>query len=394
MHARREFFNDSRLDPLRANFYSLATMISRFSLPLCVLLLLVLAGPLAAEPLGLAPQEGLLLLRSGGVLRGQITRAGDHYYVAFPDAEIRVKAADVELHCRDLDEAYQLKSSVLKPGQADQRLQLAQWCLRQGLLGYAARELMHARAEDPRNPRLELVERRLRTAANPSNFELTSPTEPALRASGEQLDQWASGLPPGAVATFTNVVQPLLLNGCATGGCHGPAAENQLRMERTAGGRPLTRSITHRNLQAVLACIDEKDAAASALLTKPLAPHGGASRAIFAAHDLEQYQQLVAWVQAISRQPPVQAASVDRTAGPLLQALHATRMPQQAHPVSTESAQPEVDPAAATAPLDAEPTNPQVEEPARLIQRGVPPAKPLVTDPFDPAIFNRQFSGR
>jgi len=363
--------------------------------PLSVMLLFLLAiAEARAEPLSLAPQEGILILRTGSVLRGTITRSGDRYYVALPDAEIRIRVADVELFCTSLDDAYRMKSDVIKPGEVDQRLELSEWCIRYNLLGYAARELATARSEDPRHPRLELVERRLRIAADPSTLPPASQEPGRFRSSGEELNQWVRGLPPGAVETFTNHVQPLLLNRCATGGCHGAAATNQLRLERTAGGRPISRSITYRNLEAVLQCINRDDAAASPLLKLPLESHGGTSGAIFQSHDLQQYQLLAIWVQAISRAKQAPSpATVEHTAAPLLQQMSPTDLPPNARPSqSSEGETPSGTSSAEPFPEIASDANKAYAEPR--VQRGAPIAEPLAKDPFDPAIFNQQFSSR
>jgi hypothetical protein len=358
--------------------------------PPCVLLLLaVLTAGLRAEPLQLAPREGVLLLRTGSVVRGKISRVGDRYYVALPHAELRIKVSEVELFCSNLDEAYRLKSSVIKPGQADARLELAEWCIRNNLLGYAAREILQARRDNPRHPRLELVERRLELATNPPDFSFTATAdnESQLRPSGEELAQWARGLPSGTVEDFTNTVQPLLLNRCATGGCHGPAAENRFRLERVSGGRPLARSVTYRNLKAVLECVDRRNPAASLLLTRPLAPHGKAAKAVFTGRDLQQYQQLVKWVHEMSQvQQTPQPPNVERTAAPLLQTMNPARLSPR-----TETADSQ---APAGAALPAIQLDKPAEEivPEHKIQYGAPPAEPKAKDPFDPALFNRRFA--
>lgn len=368
--------------------------------PPCVLLLFFgLATGLRAEPLQLAPREGVLVLRTGNVVRGKISRAGDRYYVALPHAELRIKAADVELFCRNLDEAYRLKSSVIKPDQVDARLELAEWCLRHNLLGYAAREVLQARREAPRHPRLELVQRRLELAANPPEISVTVGDEGQSRPSGEQLAQWTRGLPSGTVESFTNMVQPLLLNRCATGGCHGPAAKNRLRLERISGGRPPTRSITCRNLKAVLECVDRKNPAASLLLTRPLAPHGEAAEAIFTGRDLQQYQQLVKWVHEMSHPPKTpRPPNVARTSAPLLQRMNPSRLPRQTRMSGEALPFPEIPTSTSpkSLPATALPEI-QLDEPAEIvpehkIQYGAPPAEPKAKDPFDPALFNRRFA--
>src|SRR5687768_15620056 len=83
----------------------------------------------AAEP-SFAPQAGLLLLRNGHVLQGEITQAGDYYIVMLGQAsEIRLPAKDVEAQVATLAEAYELKRHGLFGRGAQPHLDLADWCL-------------------------------------------------------------------------------------------------------------------------------------------------------------------------------------------------------------------------------------------------------------------------
>ena len=63
-------------------------------------------------------------------------------------------------------------------------------------------------------------------------------------------------LPPGVVETFTQSVQPVLMNHCATGGCHAPQSETGLRLFRVPTGKQASRRITQRNLYSVLPFVD------------------------------------------------------------------------------------------------------------------------------------------
>jgi len=80
-------------------------------------IVLALGGIARAEPpLNLEPQQGVLLLTNGQVLRGKVTQAGDYYYVALEHGEIRVRAGDVELFCHDLDEGYRRRCEAIQGG--------------------------------------------------------------------------------------------------------------------------------------------------------------------------------------------------------------------------------------------------------------------------------------
>lgn len=351
------------------------------------------------EPLQLAPQDGVLFLREGGMIQGKISRVGDRYYVALEGGEIRVRSAEVEMCCRDLDDAYQRKSNAPGQARAADRLDLAEWCIRYGLLGYAARELLAARRIDASHPKIPLVERRLQLAVNPPRLPKAANDGLAEQAPRGAVDERLPELPAGALETFTNHVQPLVLNRCSAAACHGPAAANGLHLERTSSSRPLTQRITQRNMLAVLAFVDRDAPSASPLLEKPLAPHGGMSEPVFAKHDLDQYQHLVAWAAKLSR------TNTGITATAPLAAPLVSNSPPPEQTAFDVNAPP--DRRAATNPaarggLDAKPLTKKTEGapveqrslpvPRQLPIRGAPPTKPLAKDPFDPEIFNRQFS--
>lgn len=116
---------------------------------------LVIVAPAAhsAEPFQPAPQVGVLLLTNGQIIRGKITRGGDHYYVALDDGEIRLKTADVELFCNTLEDGYQRKRLSMLIGDAGEHLDLAQWCIQHKLFGCAARELTEAASLEPHTPK-------------------------------------------------------------------------------------------------------------------------------------------------------------------------------------------------------------------------------------------------
>ena len=101
-------------------------------------------------------------MRNGEVLKGRIVRDDNYYRIALADGELRVRVAEAELICRSLDDAYEFKRSRLALGRADDHLDLAEWCMRQELPGYAAKEISAAMALDAQNPRTEFLDRRLR----------------------------------------------------------------------------------------------------------------------------------------------------------------------------------------------------------------------------------------
>lgn len=344
----------------------------------CLIAVIALTSVLRADPpsfrpasLGPVPQEGLLLLRNGRVIQGTISRVGEVYHVTWPHGEIQVKAGRVEFCCRDLDEGYRSKRAIIQQGDVRDHLQLTQWCLRQGLLGYAGRELSDAMAAEPHHPMIGVLERRLRLAARPPRtVEPSKPSPP--RQSDEDLNTLVRDMPAGTVETFTRTVQPLLTNYCGTAKCHGPGSQSEFQLLRIPVGKPSSRRVTQRNLRTTLKFVDRETPDASRLLSVPIRPHGTAETAVFTDRQIDQYRRIVNWVHQVAEAPAnVTPATVTR--------------PKNASVFASTTGTPAVNRLAAD-PFGAPEESERRDTPA---PKPEPPA-----DPFDPEIFNRRFFPR
>ena len=360
------------------------------------LLLCAVCGPLAAGQLlsGLGAEEGVLLLRNGQVLRGKIAQTGDLYYVFLDGGEIRVPLVEVEFCCRDLEEGYALKRQKIEPGKVEDHLRLAQWCLRHGLTGYAATQLATAKDTDARDPRIPLLERRLKLAlAEPAPEKLALAAATPI-AELHDLDQLIHTLPVGTVETFTGSIQPLLLNHCSVANCHGVSSTNKLRLLRWPSGRPASRRLTQRNLHTVLTLVDRERPAESPLISTPIKPHGPLDKPVFTNHQLAKFKQLVAWVHEVSKSPAPAPPDTVSEPPPLLQTLASHALNQSDPSIPSGSRPPQ------SASMGDDPTQPVASAPStsaenqKTLRPGRPPRAAFVpVDEFDPRIFNRRFFG-
>ncbi len=220
---------------------------------------------------------GILVLRNGNVLKGRIQRLADFYRIEFPRSELRVPVGQVDMFCHNLDEAYERRRLQRTGSSADSHVELARWCLRHTLLEYAARELLDARSIDPDHRQLLLLERQLQLALRnrlasrlvPEPGAATTPTDDDLELL-ESVPDWARTL-------FVRQIQPLLVDSCATSGCHQPGSSESFHLNRLAlegAGHPAT---TMRNLVATLAQLDLESPAKSKLLERAKTAHGAKS---------------------------------------------------------------------------------------------------------------------
>jgi hypothetical protein len=368
-----------------------------------------------------SPRQGVLLLANGELIEGTIMPAGDRYDVHLPDGEIRVKRSQVVLVARDAQQCYRHKRNSIRSGQAQDYVELAEWCLRHGLCDEAEKEIGAARRLDATHPRIPLAEARLRMAREkPIPSQAAHTVEP--KPQGKPLDTVVRNLPPGSVETFTNAVQPLLLNYCARAGCHGPQSTAGMRLERIGPTRYSGRKSTQRNLSSVLAMIDRENPDQSKLLQAPLRPHGGSKLPIFTDRRQSQYRQLVQWVYQVaaaqSPATPTAPPTLEERTAPLSQRgpMSGEAQPRLEAALDSRGERDDGEQGAGERPLagasNSLPGNTPIGSSGSVDRRGAggPPAPdhhsavpageasqsatgpPFVPkDPFDPEVFNRRF---
>jgi len=319
----------------------------------------------------LTSRKGVLLLRNGQTLEGNVTRTGDDYLVTRGvTSELRLPAASVEFVCDSLETLYQRKLALL--GRATSRtdhIELARWCLQHELTARAADQTLMAFALEPNGVGLDVIERQLLT------FEPTHDDTAQVAAkvhsvpTTQEIEATIDALPAGSVQQFVTSVQPLLMNRCATNGCHGHTGESEFQLLRPNSRQSLSRRMTQRNLVSALDFVNRDDPRQSQLLTMMRSPHGGRG-AIFSEAETHQMQLLTKWVTGLFGQSVAALpASVAKPPAFLLQtrpeamAELMNAIPQDAPPAEVSS-----NPATRTPPVDD--------------------YQPR--DPFDPEIFNRR----
>lgn len=137
------------------------------------------------------------------------------------------------------------------------------------------------------------------------------PARSAAWAIGILLGTWlpaaAAELPPPLVAKFTRHVQPLLLNKCAAGACHGGAAAPAPKLQRGFGGASLDRTTTLENLASFLAAVgpdrDPRGLVATLAVRHPAS--AGTRGTVAAPLSSRERITLETWLEAVrSFEPP------------------------------------------------------------------------------------------
>jgi len=321
------------------------------------------------------PLGNVMVLRSGQILQGQITRLDNRYGIRLGEGnELRIAASDVDFIAASLDDACQRKMARVRPGNVDDHVQLAEWCLRQGLIRQAAQSTTEALRIAPNDRRVTGLERRLNALIQPSSAPDPASDASVERRSTSQLEQASRDLPAGTVQRFTTTLQPLLLNRCGTSGCHGSRATSDYRILRPALGQSASRRLTQQNLLATLSWIDRDNPDASSFLTHAKSLHGGQVKSTHAPLEQAQYEQLVDWVrlatQVVTKTRPQTIDAVD------------PKLLQTTQKITSHAEDP---------PIEAAPKNSSGDVRPEIVPSSSLPAVNLV-DPFDPEVFNRRNS--
>jgi hypothetical protein len=357
------------------------------------------AGILAAQqpPAVSEAPRAVLVLRNGEVLQGRVSQVDDRFRIDLEAGSLFVSAAEVEMTCNSLEEAYRLKASQAGFNQAHDHARLAQWCQHHGLDQQAEHELQITRRLDPTHPLISLVERRLAAARAERRPSAPAESRSNSEPSPLQLDEFVAGLPQGTAESFTRVIQPILLNRCATAGCHTSRAENSFKLDRPPTGAPISQRSTHRNLYAVLQLIDRAAPDRSELISPQRCPHRIDTDAMLSLSRSGQYRYLVAWVHALAGSPNGSQPSASSPSATPTGAVSASFLasPQAAAPVTAAAAAiPSQNPfgppspqTVATVSATASQSKGEIKAEAANPRR---PASPPA-DPFDPEVFNRRF---
>ncbi len=107
-------------------------------------------------------------------------------------------------------------------------------------------------------------------------------------------------LPPELMKAYASRIQPLLLNRCGAGNCHGHATTSSYQLHRLPNRRNPPREITMRNLSATLQQLDRLDPENSPLLVWGQKAHGRMRSRLLAVSNAKQQQLLADWLKDVA----------------------------------------------------------------------------------------------
>ncbi len=341
-----------------------------------LLLGLILFGPGSAP--ARAQAEQVVLLRNGTTLKGKVVQEGNYIYVALPRGEIQLRSDQVERICNSLEECFRYRLAQLLPGDVHGQLELAQWCVDEGLIRQAQWLLDQVRRTASGHPRLELLQRRLRLLSQGASIAKRGlPSDsfsPARKARHSPPLAPIGTLPPEAVEQFTVSVHRILQNRCASGSCHGGGRKGGFGLIRASRGRVSPRVVRH-NLASVLRWVNQAQVERSLLLKMALTPHGSTGLYQFNGLDKHTARTLRRWLEKLA-QPP--AGSPSPSQNPHLPKPSAASNQGKQAPPSVPSQK-----------------STQRTTPVGYRNKEAPHAgasgSATTTSPYDPQVFNRRF---
>ncbi|NOX56884.1 MAG: hypothetical protein GXP27_21075 [Planctomycetes bacterium] len=340
-------------------------------------------------------------------MKGTLVRRPDGYAIRTPHGEVIYSTDQVLCEASSLRDAYQkLRRSIPHPTAA-QHTALARWCLLHELYEEARRELMAALGQNPDHQTAREMLRKLDSVLGRTEIRPLDSSGALVEQAREQLEARAlGGLPRELARQYAETIQPLLLNKCAAGACHGPYEQRSFRLIRLRPSRS-HRVFAEQNLATVLRFLDREKPNQSPLLVRCTDGHDGRPRELFAGPaGRQQLLRLRKWVAAVTA-----AMTSDSQAGAspfeLLTSQEATAtepagINRESSPIPgvprTSSLSAPIEPTVPIASASgdsasrlAEPTKAASPFPTPRARRTTNTApRHAASDPFDPERFNRR----
>jgi hypothetical protein len=381
------------LPPVRLGFVELAA----FGLSLIVSLALIVR----AEDGG--PRERVIVMNSGRILAGQMTRNAGGWLVEQTSGRVQVPEDQVKLVADNLRDAYRRqRDAIVEPTPAT-HMMLAQWCISYRLHDEARDELKKCLKRDPDHEEARKLLRRLdesltaKPVAAPVVLRTLKTPDGFVTPDVESL----GGLSKETATAFTVRVQPLLMNKCGNAACHGAASRGEFKLHSIRMGSNGHRIYTERNLAEIMRYVDIKEPAVSPLIAIPQGSHGGTTAIFHGPQSAEQLKTLRNFVKLVAREKQIEAQELAQRPSILDKKKPSHREVDAATTATSEPTHNDnaVTPASASTTTT---TRSQVGAPNEIrddAPQTLPEddtAIPLdedSNDAFDPNVFNRRFHG-
>lgn len=281
------------------------------TLPLSLAVLCAIGTLLGDEPKE-AYHGPVVVLKNGTVLRGKGTNLGEKIAVELAEGgEVKLPKGEVEVVADSLDDAYLQRREKLLPENVLSQINLAYWCLEQGMMTEAQYHLKEAKKIDPSHPGVTRLLRKIKDQSRLKEEDLPEPipeTVPAANLkdllkkrmeSARQHSRAESGeVSPATKVRFNKEVAPVLLGSCAASKCHGPNSDSEFRLVRSSAHSENHSVLTKRNLQTVVSRLNIDAPDESPLLENAAKAHAPGMKGAPLEINSREFSVLMDWVIA------------------------------------------------------------------------------------------------
>ena len=343
--------------------------------------------------------EQCLLLTNDRILFGKVRKQGNDFVYIRRGKAVVVPAHRVAYRADSRDEVYRFKASRLPEYDLDERFKLSNWCMANNLNEQALAEYELILRFDPANKRAARLAKSMRRKLHPEDHP--APASRAYRTMAkipakpsDVVNTWIRGHGAKSFELYKSKVEPILVNHCATAGCHGSFRHTSpFRIYHGRKGRAIDQTLTAKNLMSLRKVIDLDDPLNSKLLYESIEAHGRQEIPAFGGVSDPMYQQLHDWVFSVARTWAVDERGLTVNADRLRSeagygamradvALAKDFVRPRRGPRTPGDDLPSPGFSASAAADDAPPTQ---------RTRTLGASKPrTITDPFDPSGFNRR----
>lgn len=369
---------------------------------LCLLIPLVTATAAADElTLRTAKPQKLLVLTSGRVFGGQLISRTDGYDVILPTGRMYVSSDRIRFLATSMQDAYEKMSYSMPNKTPVNHVQMARWCLTNGLQAQARKELLNALHLDPdyslAKSMLEALTRQAKRADSKAESAQDILTTMSAQRNGVADRRSLGGLPVETARSFTVRIQTLLSNKCGNAKCHG-GGDSGFQFVHVRRASSVV--IAEQNLASVLQQIDLTDPQRSPLLVKAASMHGGTRSPLFPGRaGGDQFQMLRDWVNEVSIELN---PSLNSSLGTPGSGTVGSRPTKDGNPI-TRSGRDSKNQTMKQASYESSSTTGMPVDGVKIQQRsktetdgqfGQAAMEAVRDNPFDPMIFNRRYHGK
>ncbi|WP_437192268.1 hypothetical protein [Planctomicrobium sp. SH527] len=273
-------------------------------------------------------QTSVAVLNDGRIFQGWMTEVPGGYRIEQPDGNKVILPFDqISVTAINLVAAYEAYRDSFRTPSAESHLMLAEWCVTNGLWSQAYTEVQSALKLEPTRSEavalLQKLDRIVQTQQPQLSAEKLQMTAIPQLASAAERGRVETGAPLKPQLDFVNQVQPLLMNACGNGNCHGQISQNQLKLTNVRLSSRNLRLASESNVRVLLEWIDYDNPKQSPLLIKPCEKTRHHQN-IFAANRHAQYKLLEQWVIQMAQERPAGMTPQPAAASPIQQASHTT----------------------------------------------------------------------